>query len=213
MIMENVVKFNKHSSNKRLMDDLGIKDVDGVYELPVDVFISMFPRSNIVKLKCGCIACGSTYDLAVTDYMRKKHKEYCGLCLKTKILVGEQSPAYGKSNTKGIPKSEEHRQKLRGPRPHMCGDGNPNWSPTTQEFKRYKNKVHQLSHKIYQQNKTLINPENHPRTLAGVKEGWQLDHIKSIKQCFEEGVPPEQASSVGNLQMLPWENNIAKSTR
>ena len=84
---------------------------------------------------------------------------------------------------------------------------------TTPEFVRYRNTVHRLSDKVYQANRELINPDNHPRTLAGVEGGYQLDHIRTIKDGFENDVPPEQLAVVGNLRVIPWQDNLARNRR
>ena len=56
----------------------------------------------------------------------------------------------------------------------------------------------------------LINPNRYVRTLCGVKDGWQLDHIIPIKECFERNIPPEEAASINNLRMLPWKDNLMR---
>jgi hypothetical protein len=210
--MDKIIKFNKHSSNKKQMDDLGIEDKNGIYELPVSIFLDKFPCSNIVKLNCICMSCNTTYSLAVSDYTRKKHKNYCSICLKTKILTGPAASQYGKHHNAGKQKTEEHKMKMKGPRDNMKGHLNPNWNPNTPAFKRYKNRVHQLSNRTYYRHQLIINPCNHPRTLAGVEGGWQLDHIISVKECYKLGLSEEQASALENLQMLPWKTNLLKST-
>ena len=83
-------------------------------------------------------------------------------------------------------------------------------NPNIKEYTKYARKVHGLSHKVYEQNKEIINPTNHPRTLCGVDGGWQLDHIITIKDCFERGVSAEDASAVSNLRMLPWRDNLMR---
>lgn len=40
--------------------------------------------------------------------------------------------------------------------------------------------------------------------------GWQLDHTKSIRECFDQEWTPEEASNINNLQMLPWLVNLLK---
>ncbi len=81
---------------------------------------------------------------------------------------------------------------------------------TTPEYTRYKNLVHRLTRKIYNQNKDIINPNNYKRTLCGIDGGYQLDHIKSIRKCFDEGISPENASHISNLQIIPWKTNLLK---
>ena len=84
---------------------------------------------------------------------------------------------------------------------------------TTPEFVRYRNTVHRLSNKVYHENRDLINPNNHPRTLAGVEGGYQLDHIYTVKDGFENDVPPEQLSVLENLRVIPWKDNLARNRR
>jgi hypothetical protein len=78
------------------------------------------------------------------------------------------------------------------------------------EFKKYSGKVRRLSEKNYAMNADKINPNNYPRTICGVEGGYQLDHIKSLRQCFDENISIEQAASVDNLQLLPWKENLRK---
>lgn len=71
------------------------------------------------------------------------------------------------------------------------------------EYKSYARKVRRLSNRVYQENIEKINPKRHPRTLCGVENGWQLDHIIPIKECYEKGITVEKASSIENLRLLP----------
>ena len=84
-------------------------------------------------------------------------------------------------------------------------------NPETPEYARYRNKVHRLSERTYVDCINVINPERHPRTLCGVEGGWQLDHIKPVRQCFDEGLTAEEASSFSNLRMLPWRVNLMRN--
>jgi hypothetical protein len=83
-------------------------------------------------------------------------------------------------------------------------------NPNTPEYKKYSRIVHGLSQKVYEENIDIINPNQYPRTLCGVDGGWQLDHIITIKECFEKGVTPKEASSINNLRMLPWKKNLMR---
>lgn len=53
--------------------------------------------------------------------------------------------------------------------------------------------------------------KGYKRTLCGVEGGYQLDHIISIKEGFEKNIAPEIIGAPGNLQMLPWRDNLLKS--
>lgn len=211
MMLHQNVHISQHSSNKKILEGAGFVAVEKVFNVPIETAILLFPKSNIIKVPYECCMCCNVFYLSVADWTIKKHKEYCGSCLKSKILIGSNHPGFGHHYNAGIPKSQQHREKLRGNRPHMEGKRNPNWKESTPAFKRYKNKVHQLSQKVYLENIDIINPLRLPRTLAGAAGGYQLDHVKSIKQCFEEGISPNEASLVQNLQMLPWKENLSKS--
>jgi hypothetical protein len=47
--------------------------------------------------------------------------------------------------------------------------------------------------------------------LRGIQDGWQLDHIIPVKECFEKNISPEEASLVTNLRMLPWRQNVTRN--
>lgn len=80
----------------------------------------------------------------------------------------------------------------------------------TSEYQKYSRKVRNLTEQKYAKYIHYINPNNLPRTLCGVEGGYQLDHIKGIRECFDEGVSVEECSHYGNLQMIPWEENLQK---
>ena len=104
----------------------------------------------------------------------------------------------------------EYRQLLRDA-PHP---GHPRGkNPDTPNFRYYKNLVHRLSHKVYIQNKEVINPNNYPRTLCGVEGGYQLDHIKPISECYKLGMKPEDVAMLSNLRMLPWKQNVGRNKK
>jgi len=84
-------------------------------------------------------------------------------------------------------------------------------NPNIKEYTKYARKVHGLSHKVYEQNKEIINPNNYPRTLCGVDGGYQLDHITPIKECFNKGISVEEAADLKNLRILPWKDNLMRN--
>lgn len=75
----------------------------------------------------------------------------------------------------------------------------------------YKSKVYQYTRASYKKHKSLINPDNLPRTVSG-KKGYHLDHIASIKNCFEWGVPPDKCGDYRNLRMIAWKENSSKKS-
>jgi hypothetical protein len=99
---------------------------------------------------------------------------------------------------KSYMKTEEYRNTKR--------------DPNLPAYKKYANIVRMLSEENYVRFKQEINPNNHPRTLCGVDGGYQLDHVRSIKQCWNEGLDVSIAASAANLQIIPWKENLAKRT-
>lgn len=74
------------------------------------------------------------------------------------------------------------------------------------EYEDYNLKVRQLSEQTYRNNKSTINPLNYKR---GHRD-YHLDHIFPVIECFKQGLSIEFASSIDNLQMLPYDENIRK---
>lgn len=83
---------------------------------------------------------------------------------------------------------------------------------TTPKYKKYAGKVHRLSHKIYENNLDILNPNGYNRTICGVDGGYQLDHIVSIKYGFDNNIPPETIARLENLRLIPWKDNLLKSS-
>lgn len=78
------------------------------------------------------------------------------------------------------------------------------------DFNRYARKARLLTETTYTKYKEVLNPNNLPRTLCGVENGYQLDHIISIRECFDSGKSVEECSDLNNLQFIPWEDNLKK---
>ena len=132
-----------------------------------------------------------------------KQEERSCLCCGAKFIVNPSenkrycSQSCGSKNIdKSYMQTEEYRNSLR--------------KDTTPEYKRYCNRVHKLSKKIYEQFKHEINPNNYPRGLAGEHGVYHLDHIVSIRYGFDNNLLPEEVACKENLQMLPWKENISK---
>jgi len=83
----------------------------------------------------------------------------------------------------------------------------------TPEYTRYKNEVHRRSHKIYEENIDIINPNRYNRTVAGIEDGWQLDHIIPVRFGFDNNIPIEVICAVENLRMIPWKDNLARNKK
>jgi hypothetical protein len=79
------------------------------------------------------------------------------------------------------------------------------------EFTDYKKLVYKMSNIQYNNNMEEINPNRHKRTRMGVEDGWQLDHIIPVSECFKQGMSVEEASDISNLRMLPWKDNLMRN--
>ena len=99
------------------------------------------------------------------------------------------------------------------PREFQRGNKHPRWNPNGNAFKRYANRVHWLTSKVYDLHKDEINPLGLRRTICGVDGGVQLDHKLSIKEAFLRNLPPELVAVKENLQLLPWKDNRIKGCR
>lgn len=121
-------------------------------------------------------------------------------CTKTFIVIPSRTKKYC---------SHSCHTKCNNPGVKGVGNGKIR-NPQITEFKRYSRKVHKLSHETYLKNIDIINPNRYKRTLAGVADGWQLDHIIPIKECFKKGIPAEDAAKLENLRMLPWRENLMR---
>jgi hypothetical protein len=78
------------------------------------------------------------------------------------------------------------------------------------EYRKYSGKVRRLTEKNYVKYFMIINPNNYPRTLCGVCGGYQLDHILSVRFCYDNNISEEKCADVGNLQIVEWLQNLNK---
>jgi hypothetical protein len=76
------------------------------------------------------------------------------------------------------------------------------------DFEQYSKLVRKLSEHTYRTHKHIINPFNLPRG----PNTYHLDHVFPIIECYRRNIPVEMASSLDNLQMLTWEDNLRKSS-
>jgi len=74
---------------------------------------------------------------------------------------------------------------------------------------RYRQGVRALTEYNYRSHKDIINPDKLERKRSGT-DGYHLDHIISIKYCFEHNIPEEVCADVDNLRMVEWRVNATK---
>jgi hypothetical protein len=51
------------------------------------------------------------------------------------------------------------------------------------------------------------------RGRCGVEGAYQLDHIKSINWGWENDIEPQLIAEWDNLRMIPWKDNLLKSSK
>ena len=88
---------------------------------------------------------------------------------------------------------------------------NGNWIKFTEDdlkkFRNYNRVVRTLTRKTYRKYKKLINPNNLPIS----KTEYQIDHIRSIIDCFIDGFSPEECANYKNLQIISAHDNYIKN--
>jgi transposase len=139
------------------------------------------PRKKPAKL---CFECGKLHT----------NKKYCS---KECMYNSKYYIDMLRSVDRSYMKTEEYSKTLR--------------NPNTPEYKKYAGKVHRLTRYTYEKYKGEINPNNYSRTICGVKNGYQLDHIIPIKFGYENDIPPEVLAEKSNLRMLPWKENLMRN--
>jgi len=131
-------------------------------------------------------------------------------------FLKQNNPSAGKPAwNRGIPRPAETKEKIRNTIQLNGGrDGKRNAN-----YGKFKDHSINLDFKLYNQrirvlterNKHLIPNFNESiRGRVGETGAYQIDHKKSIIECWREGISPEQAADVSNLQFIPWQENLRK---
>lgn len=74
------------------------------------------------------------------------------------------------------------------------------------EFLDYSYVVRLVSERTYRKYKDFINPDNFNRGV----NSYHLDHICSIRDCFDNNIPVEVAASKFNLRIITSCDNLSK---
>lgn len=82
--------------------------------------------------------------------------------------------------------------------------------PIYQDIRKYRNRISVRSERTYRKYEHEINPNGYVRARAGTDGAYHLDHIISVRQGFEIGLPVEAMSDKRNLKLIPWLSNIKK---
>lgn len=100
--------------------------------------------------------------------------------------------------------TEDHIKQMRATKA-----GFQDWNEYLEKYpekEMYKREVWRLTYQ-----NPLETLENwNKRGRCGVEGAYQLDHIVSINEGWENEIPPEQIADWDNLRMIPWEDNREK---
>lgn len=223
----NLVSVRKYYPNSNVGDNL---------EIPQKLCLEI---STVSKLECLCDKCAKEYNQSASRIKEVPLREFlCGDCMflhgqenmkKTmrserkrkdqskKIksycstdIGSNQRKESGKRHSKYLKSRPDLLEKYTSHLPKMYGEKHPNFNPNKGKFSEYAYIVRIITEKTYKENIDIINQNGYQRTLCGVEGGYQLDHIISVKQGFDEGIPPEIIGGLENLQMLSWKDNRNK---
>jgi len=140
----------------------------------------------------------------------------CKVCGTEKYVPKKKQETYKYCSRDCMNSDPDYRKKLsQVDRSYMQTESyrKTKSNPETPEFVKYRNRVHKLSNKTYEEYIDEINPKGYDRTLAGVDGGYQLDHIIEVRFGFDNNIPPEVLSKKENLRMLPWKTNLARNKK
>ena len=131
-------------------------------------------------------------------------------------FLKQNNPSAGKPAwNRNVPRPIETKEKMRNTIQKNGGresHRNANYGKFKEhsinlDFKLYSQRVRVLT----ERNKHLIpNYDQALRGRVGISGAYQIDHIKSILQCWYEGIDPEVAAAIDNLQFIPWQENLHK---
>jgi hypothetical protein len=158
------------------------------------VKVSDLPSFSSAKVLFKCDDCGIEWKRRYSkkNIQRDYDKDLCHRC--SRLDVGKR---VGRENA--IKSGKKNR-----------GSNHHNWNPYKSEFTAYAYKVRLITEETYRTHKHILNPDDLPRTLCGIENGYQLDHKISIKWGYEHGLNPKIVGGLSNLQMLSWQENRQK---
>lgn len=83
-----------------------------------------------------------------------------------------------------------------------------------ESFAEYRKQVNLLTARTYRENKALVNPKNLPIGRIGhSSDPHHIDHVVSVKYCYEAGIEPERCASIENLRVIEALDNMQKYSK
>lgn len=206
-------------------DTKSIEEVRRSFEREGYTLLTKEYNNNSQKLKFICTN-NHRHEISFKKWNIGQRCGYCDISSKKDIsFIKEEFKKEGytlisknyKDNRKKLkficPKGHNHKITWhdwnRGIRCLFCYEESIKATYDLKEYKDYRMKTDVITIKNYRKYKNIINPNNLPRG----KNKYQIDHIYSVYDGFKNNIPPEILSSIPNLRMLWWYDNISKSKR
>jgi hypothetical protein len=77
------------------------------------------------------------------------------------------------------------------------------------QYQEYRRQVDRETAKAYRENKQTIDPGGQ----RGKAQGYDLDHKRSVKDCYRSGVSAKACGSAENLQVVPKHQNRSEGCK
>jgi len=195
-----------------------------------------FRLDDLMKFKC--INCGQEYKRTHDNiFAVSKGAKLCQKCLfkdaQQRMINTKRSKAYREKSSKTMvafyktdkgqdalrrgvesfkkwlktPEGKIHSAKQGEKLPHPSGTDHHNWNPNKTELQEYRCLVNYYTNK---NDLSVLENYNKKRGLSGVVGAYQLDHVISIKDGYDNNIKPEVIGSIDNLQFITWEENRSK---
>lgn len=147
------------------------------------------------EYKKQCPKCGKDQFYSRVDLLTRaiKKNTLCNSCSKSVYKIGLVN---------GL--SEESTKQMRATKA-----GFSSWEEYVEKYPKkqfYKREVWKYTYR----NDLESLPNFDKRGRNGVKGAYQIDHIISINEGWEKGIPAEEIGKYSNLQMITWEENRKK---
>ena len=178
-----------------------------------------------------CTSCGKTihYTNSGSWYNARKNLQTkgalrCPPCAgkegresSNKKIPGRPKGSKNKDNTKvkAVAQTSPNRYKLNSitKEQRLKGIAKRNgystyeqYQSTLSDWEKYRNEVWRITNS--QPLQLLENFDK--RGQSGQEGAYQIDHMYSILKGFKNNVPPALIGNIGNLQMIPWLENLKK---
>lgn len=158
----------------------------------VSVSIQDLPKNSNKLVKCSCDVCSALFE--------RKYQSVCDERANGVLRCYDCSRNQaGKSN---------HIVQSGVARPWSLGDKHPNWRANKPEFELYCRLVTRYTNACKHIWSKWENFDKIGR--CGIDGAYQLDHIVSKYNGFENKIPPESIGRIENLQIIPWKLNRSK---